>query len=185
MSTLLITHPACLEHQKPVGHPERPDRLRAIEQALDDERFPVAGARASAARAARDNRAGPSDGICRSDPRCDACGRPGAASTPTPRCRRAASRRRCARAGGGMLAVDEVMTRRRPTPSSPCARPAITPRRRGRWASACSTTQRSPRATRRSARRRARGDRRFRRAPRQRLAGYFLGGQERDVLLDA
>src|SRR5574340_686814 len=39
MSTLLITHPACLNHLTPSGHPERPDRLRAIEQALEDERF--------------------------------------------------------------------------------------------------------------------------------------------------
>jgi len=39
MSTLLLTHPACLEHQTPMGHPERADRLRAIEQALEDEKF--------------------------------------------------------------------------------------------------------------------------------------------------
>ena len=39
MSTLLLTHPACLDHLTPPGHPERPDRLRAIEQALEDERF--------------------------------------------------------------------------------------------------------------------------------------------------
>ena len=39
MATLLITHPACLKHLTPAGHPERPDRLRAIEQALEDERF--------------------------------------------------------------------------------------------------------------------------------------------------
>jgi acetoin utilization deacetylase AcuC-like enzyme len=39
MSTLLVTHPACLDHRTPLGHPERPDRLRAIEQALEDERF--------------------------------------------------------------------------------------------------------------------------------------------------
>ncbi len=39
MSTLLITHPACLEHLTPPGHPERPDRLRAIDQALEHERF--------------------------------------------------------------------------------------------------------------------------------------------------
>jgi len=39
MTTLLITHPACLKHLTPVGHPERPDRLRAIERALEDERF--------------------------------------------------------------------------------------------------------------------------------------------------
>lgn len=41
MSTLLISHPACLNHLNPVGHPERPDRLRAIEQALEDERFHI------------------------------------------------------------------------------------------------------------------------------------------------
>ena len=39
MTTLLITHPACLNHLMPAGHPERPDRLRAIDRALEDERF--------------------------------------------------------------------------------------------------------------------------------------------------
>ena len=39
MTTLLITHPACLDHLNPAGHPERPDRLRAIERALEHERF--------------------------------------------------------------------------------------------------------------------------------------------------
>src|SRR5258708_18062314 len=39
MPTLLITHPACLDHQTPPGHPERPERLRAIDRALEDERF--------------------------------------------------------------------------------------------------------------------------------------------------
>lgn len=39
MSTLLITHSACLDHLTPSGHPERPDRLRAIEHALEHERF--------------------------------------------------------------------------------------------------------------------------------------------------
>ena len=31
MSTLLISHPACLDHQTPPGHPDRPDRMRAVE----------------------------------------------------------------------------------------------------------------------------------------------------------
>ena len=39
MSTLLLSHPACLNHLTPLGHPERPDRLRAVEQTLEDERF--------------------------------------------------------------------------------------------------------------------------------------------------
>jgi acetoin utilization deacetylase AcuC-like enzyme len=39
MTTLLVTHPACLEHDTGFGHPERADRLRAVEQALEQERF--------------------------------------------------------------------------------------------------------------------------------------------------
>src|SRR5581483_5813330 len=39
MSTLLVTHPACLDHLTPLAHPERPDRLRAIEQALSSAEF--------------------------------------------------------------------------------------------------------------------------------------------------
>ncbi|HLO24429.1 MAG TPA: histone deacetylase family protein, partial [Methyloceanibacter sp.] len=38
-TTLLLTHPACLKHDTGFGHPERADRLRAIEHALEDERF--------------------------------------------------------------------------------------------------------------------------------------------------
>jgi acetoin utilization deacetylase AcuC-like enzyme len=39
MTTLLISHPACLQHLTPMGHPERPDRLRAVEQALAADNF--------------------------------------------------------------------------------------------------------------------------------------------------
>jgi acetoin utilization deacetylase AcuC-like enzyme len=39
MTTRLYMHPICLEHLTPAGHPERPDRLRAIERVLEDERF--------------------------------------------------------------------------------------------------------------------------------------------------
>jgi acetoin utilization deacetylase AcuC-like enzyme len=39
MTTLYITHPACLDHVPPAGHPERPDRLRAVERVLSEERF--------------------------------------------------------------------------------------------------------------------------------------------------
>jgi acetoin utilization deacetylase AcuC-like enzyme len=39
MPTLYITHPACLDHRTPSGHPERPDRLRAIERALAADSF--------------------------------------------------------------------------------------------------------------------------------------------------
>jgi acetoin utilization deacetylase AcuC-like enzyme len=39
MVTRLYTHPIFLEHITPPGHPERPDRLRAIERVLDDPAF--------------------------------------------------------------------------------------------------------------------------------------------------
>ncbi len=39
MTTLLISHPSSLRHVTPPGHPERPDRIRAVEQVLEDERF--------------------------------------------------------------------------------------------------------------------------------------------------
>lgn len=39
MSTLFLTHPACLEHDNGYGHPERADRLRAVERALENEVF--------------------------------------------------------------------------------------------------------------------------------------------------
>src|SRR3974377_1242469 len=80
MSTLLISHPACLDHQNPMGHPERPERLRAIEQALEAERFQSL-ARQQAPRAADEivalahpmeyveaiRRASPANGLVRLD----------------------------------------------------------------------------------------------------------------------
>jgi acetoin utilization deacetylase AcuC-like enzyme len=39
MTTLYIHHPASLGHATPVGHPERADRIRAIEKVMEQERF--------------------------------------------------------------------------------------------------------------------------------------------------
>jgi acetoin utilization deacetylase AcuC-like enzyme len=39
MSTLLITHPSFVEHDTGPGHPERPDRMRAIDKVLAHETF--------------------------------------------------------------------------------------------------------------------------------------------------
>lgn len=39
MPTLYVTHPACLDHITPLGHPERSDRLKAVDRALEDEKF--------------------------------------------------------------------------------------------------------------------------------------------------
>src|ERR1700753_3687871 len=38
MKTLVLTHPARLEHATPPGHPERPARRRAVDQVLAEER---------------------------------------------------------------------------------------------------------------------------------------------------
>ena len=56
MTTLYVSHPASFDHEVPEGHPERPARMRAVERALEDERF--AGlVRASAPRADLDTAA--------------------------------------------------------------------------------------------------------------------------------
>jgi acetoin utilization deacetylase AcuC-like enzyme len=39
MATLYLHHPAFLAHKTPTGHPERSERLRAVEEALSDEAF--------------------------------------------------------------------------------------------------------------------------------------------------
>ena len=39
MTVALFTHPACLDHDTGPGHPERPQRIRAIERALEAEEF--------------------------------------------------------------------------------------------------------------------------------------------------
>jgi acetoin utilization deacetylase AcuC-like enzyme len=111
MSTLLISHSACLEHLTPLGHPERPDRLRAVEQALEAEKFqPLARAQAPAAalevialchpmdyvEEIRD--ATPKDGIVHLD----------ADTSMSPGSFEAALRA----AGGAVFAVDEVLAKR-------------------------------------------------------------------------
>ena len=39
MTTALLTHPACEDHDTGPGHPERPDRLRAILRVLEKDEF--------------------------------------------------------------------------------------------------------------------------------------------------
>src|SRR5690606_25239453 len=39
MPTLLVTHPAFLDHDTGPGHPERPDRMRAIDKVLAHDHF--------------------------------------------------------------------------------------------------------------------------------------------------
>jgi acetoin utilization deacetylase AcuC-like enzyme len=113
MSTLLISHPACLNHLTPPGHPERPDRLRAVEEALSDERFQML-AREQAPMAEADiialchpmdyieaiREAGPSEG--------EGMVRLDADTSMSSGTLEAALRA----VGGGTLAVDEVMNQK-------------------------------------------------------------------------
>jgi acetoin utilization deacetylase AcuC-like enzyme len=109
MTTLLISHSACLDHLTPSGHPERPDRLRAIERALEDEKFQdlirveaPRGDRTAIARAhpmtyvEAVEQASPKEGLVRLD----------ADTTMSPGSYEAALRA----SGGAAFAVDEVMT---------------------------------------------------------------------------
>jgi acetoin utilization deacetylase AcuC-like enzyme len=113
MSTLYITHPACLNHLTPSGHPERPDRLRAIDRVLEHERFQTL-ARVAAPEASIDDialchprelieeiaGAVPKEGMVRID--ADTSMSPGSF---------AAALRAI---GGALYAVDEVMTGKAP-----------------------------------------------------------------------
>jgi acetoin utilization deacetylase AcuC-like enzyme len=108
MSTLLATHPACLDHLTPAGHPERPDRLRAITRVLEQEQFQDL-VRIEAPRAALETielchprdyidaiqEAAPKQGLVRLD----------ADTTMSPGSLEAALRA----AGGAVQAVDEVI----------------------------------------------------------------------------
>jgi acetoin utilization deacetylase AcuC-like enzyme len=111
MSTLLISHPACLQHLTPAGHPERPDRLRAIEQALEAERFqtltraeaPMAPVETIALCHPMDyivelREASPKEGLVRLDPD----------TSMSPGTYEAALRA----VGGAVLAVDEVLAKK-------------------------------------------------------------------------
>jgi acetoin utilization deacetylase AcuC-like enzyme len=108
MSTLLITHPACLQHLTPAGHPERPDRLRAIEQALEDEKFQtLARVQAPLAPLETISRAHPMDYIeaVRDASPAEGILHLDADTAMSPGSYEAALRA----AGGAVLAVDEVM----------------------------------------------------------------------------
>jgi acetoin utilization deacetylase AcuC-like enzyme len=109
VTTLLVSHSASLNHDMGEGHPERPDRYRVVERALEAESFQML-ARDAAPRATREmltrvhpreyveaiEQATPAQGRVRLDQ--DTCMSPGSYEAAT----RAA--------GGAAFAVDEVMT---------------------------------------------------------------------------
>ena len=108
-TTLLISHPACLAHEMGEGHPERPDRLRAIERALESEAFQML-ARDSAPRAdlAAIARVHPQDYI---EAIRDATPQQGLAAVDPDTSMSPGSFEAALRAAGGaVFAVDEVMS---------------------------------------------------------------------------
>ena len=109
MSTLLVTHPSGLNHLTGAGHPERPDRLRAIERALADERFkPLVRVEAPAAEVESIARCHPMDyvtAIREASPK-EGMVRLDADTAMSPGTFEAALRA----AGGAVHAVDQVMS---------------------------------------------------------------------------
>ncbi|MBS7698331.1 MULTISPECIES: histone deacetylase family protein [unclassified Chelatococcus] len=109
--TLYITHPACLEHRVPAGHPERPDRLRAVEAALSTAPFAnlrrAMAPRASEAAIARAHSQAYVEAIARQSPR-EGLVQIDSDTTLSPHSYEAA----VLAAGGVVLAVDEVLGRR-------------------------------------------------------------------------
>src|SRR5215831_19628541 len=73
MTTALITHPACLKHEPPYGHPERVARLESVLEALKGDEFAnlkrVSAPEASKAQIARVHDAAYVDEIMASVPK--------------------------------------------------------------------------------------------------------------------
>ena len=139
-------HPSSLDHDTGPGHPERADRIRALEAELERARL----ARLGAARGAAGERGaaarGSPAGVRRRRGRDERpLGRVRRGHPHEPRLLRggAAGGGRRLRAGGDACwAAASARASRR------CARRDTTPSTRGRWASACSRTWRWPPGTR-------------------------------------
>ena len=112
MSIAFISHPACLRHQMGEGHPERPERLSAIEETLLASRLEHSVVRADAPEATRQQllrvhdaayideleRLSPAEGLTWIDPDTAMC------PNTLPAALRAA--------GAGILAADLVIARK-------------------------------------------------------------------------
>ena len=145
MTTLLLSHQACLDHATPPGHPERADRLRAVGEVLGQDRF-NALVRGEAPEGSLDSvtlchgehyvgelrHIAPSSGLIYIDGDTSMSRAPGSRMT---RRRRRGHRHRCGDVGYACQTHSSRYARR------------SSRRINKRWASASSTTQRSPRAS--------------------------------------
>ena len=145
MVTRLYSHPIYLEHLTPSGHPERPDRLRAIERVLEDEKFAALdrvkapeGDPATILYAHPESfvdkvrRAIPEDGISSVD----------ADTSVSPKSWQAA----LTAIGAANAAVDDVFSGRAANVFVASRPPATMPRKPPRWVFVFSTTPLLPRA---------------------------------------
>jgi acetoin utilization deacetylase AcuC-like enzyme len=111
MSTLYITHSACLDHITPLGHPERSDRLKVVDRVLEGEKFALL-AREQAPAASLDTiaLAHPLDYVEQIRDACPTVGmvRVDADTSMSPGSFEAATRA----VGAATRAVDEVVTRK-------------------------------------------------------------------------
>jgi acetoin utilization deacetylase AcuC-like enzyme len=111
MATLLLTHPACLNHITPLGHPERSDRLKAIDRVLEHEKFSMlAREQAPAAPVETIALAHPADYIEEIREACPSVGmvRVDADTSMSPGSFEAATRA----VGAAVLAVDDIMAKK-------------------------------------------------------------------------
>ena len=186
MTTLLLTHPCFVEHDTGPGHPERPDRMRAIDKVLGHELFnglkreeaPLRDDVEDADRAGASARATSSGSrACAPRRARSPCG-----SIPTPCCRPSPGSRRCARSAPASPPSTRVMDPGSQASNNafaqvrPCGHHAETERAMGFciFNNVAIAGALCPQEVRLRARRR----RRFRRAPRQRHAGHLLVRQE-------
>ena len=183
-TTLVVSHPACLEHDMGEGHPERPDRLRAIERALESEAFQMLARDAAPRAEPRRDRACSSERVHRGDPGGCAEARPDRARSGHVdvagyvRGRAARRGRRCLRGRRGDGRQGSQRFRLDP--------PARTSRRSRDPDGLLLLQQRRHRRAARaeSARRRAGRDHGFRRPSRQRHPAHLLGRSDRALRLD-
>ncbi len=139
MTTMLITHMDCLWHDTGPSHPERPDRLRAVRHALNEDDFPdLTRVEAPLATNEQIALAHPADHV---DAMFEAMPPEGRRHLDGDTVVSPGSNEAVRRAAGAVIAaVDAVFDGEADNAFCAVRPPGTTPSRGSRWASACSTT---------------------------------------------